>query len=132
MKNWTISVRKTGIAASLVITFYGFAAAQSPRPLETGIEGIISIAPVRPGPVRDDMPGSAPLPNVAFTVEGDNGPVASFTTDEQGRFRVLLKPGRYKVSLKEHGRIRGCGPVDIEVESSRMTKVEWQCDTGMR
>jgi len=42
-----------------------------------------------------------PLANATFVVENKTGEVASFTTDDQGRFRTSLLPGHYKVSLRE-------------------------------
>jgi hypothetical protein len=105
---------------------------QTPKTAETGIEGTVAISPSHPGPTRDNESGSAPLANVAFAVEDGSGAVINFTTDDQGRFRVLLKPGHYKVSIKGENRIRRCGPWDVDVGASQMTKVEWQCDSGMR
>ena len=132
MKKSTLSVRTIRLVLFSLISFCGLSAGQSSPVVETGIEGAISISPSRPGPVRADAASSAPLANIVFAVEGNSGPVANFTTDEQGRFRILLKPGHYKVSPKERGQIRRCGPFDVDVENGRMAKVEWQCDSGMR
>ena len=41
-----------------------------------------------------------PLANATFAVEKNNTEVTSFITDDQGRFRVSLPPGHYKISLK--------------------------------
>ena len=100
----------------------------------TGIEGVITVSPTRPGPIRagSDIPNAAPLPNAVFTVGNEKGIVRSSTTDSEGRFRVSLKPGHYVVTLAEHRFPRPCGPFEIDVELAKMTKVEWRCDTGMR
>ena len=74
-----------------------------------------------------------PLPNATFGVENNNGEVASFTTDDQGRFRASLAPGHYKVSLKgRKSSIGRFGPFEVDVVSGKMTKVQWECDSGMR
>jgi hypothetical protein len=100
---------------------------------ETGIEGVIAISPTKAGPVRADAPSSQPLANLAFVVENQKGEVASFITDEQGRFRLPLAPGHYKVSLKDKTRRIGrYGPFEVDVVAGQMTKVQWQCDSGMR
>ena len=107
--------------------------AQTPSGAETGIEGTITISPVQPGPIRAGAPGSLPLANVAFAVENQSGEVASFTTDDQGDFRTLLPPGHYKVSIK--GRKSGIGrygPFEVDVVAGKMTKVQWNCDSGIR
>jgi len=100
---------------------------------ETGFEGVITISPAQPGPTRADAPGSQPLANAAFVVENEKGEVASFTTDDQGHFRTSVPPGHYKVSIK--GRKSGIGrygPFEVDVVAGKMTKVQWNCDSGIR
>ena len=105
---------------------------QTPGTVGTGIEGTITISPSHPGPTREDEPNAAPLKNVGFSVENESGGVASFVTDELGKFRVSLKPGHYKISFKGENRIRRCGPFEADVADGQTTKVEWNCDSGMR
>ncbi len=108
-------------------------AGQTPSGVETGIEGLITISPTQPGPIRDDTPGSKPLANTAFVVESQKGQVASFTTDDQGHFRIPLAPGHYAVAIKgRKSSIGHFGPFEADVVSGKMTKVEWQCDSGIR
>ena len=98
----------------------------------TGVEGEIWIGPVRGGPDRLGVPNSAPLANTAFVVKKDEQVVASFETDDQGRFRVALPPGTYKVSKPGvKGRVGGFGPFAVEVVAGQMKKVRWECDSGM-
>ena len=99
----------------------------------TGIQGMVTISPTRPGPARRGADAArGPLPNAVFTVATDKGTIASFTTGADGRFRLSLQPGHYVVSLAEHRFPRPCGPFEIDVISGKMTEVEWGCDTGMR
>jgi hypothetical protein len=100
----------------------------------TGIEGVVTVSPIRPGPIKkgSDAPNVAPLPSAVFSVANEKGTVTSFTTDGEGRFRVSLSPGHYVVSLVENRFPRPCGPFEIDIESGKMTKVEWRCDSGMR
>jgi len=100
---------------------------------ESGIQGIITISPARPGPTRIDEAGSVPLANATFAVENNNGEVASFTTDEKGHFRAALPPGHYKVSLKgKKTSVGRFGPFEIDVAPGKMTSVQWECDSGIR
>ena len=79
------------------------------------------------------MASSAPLANATFVVGNESGGVTEFTTDEKGRFKVSLEPGHYTVTKKDHQKgIGRYGPFDVDVTAGEMTKVEWQCDTGMR
>jgi hypothetical protein len=119
---------------ALLFTYGSVSFGQMEPDRGTGIEGVITVSPTRPGPIRagSDIPSVAPLPNALFSVENEKGKVTSFTTDSQGRFRVSLKPGHYVIALAGHRFPRPCGPFEINVESAKMAKVEWRCDTGMR
>ena len=100
---------------------------------ESGVEGVITISPTRPGPLRRDAPVSKPFSDTVFVVQDGEKRVATFRTDGEGRFRVLLKPGHYTVLREGPKSSAGYfGPFDIDIASGRMTKVEWQCDSGMR
>jgi hypothetical protein len=111
-----------------------FSSAQTQSGSGTGIEGVITFGPTQAGPIRADALGSKPLANTTFVVENEKGAeVASFTTDEQGQFRVPLPPGHYTVSKK--GRKSGIGhygPFEVDVLADKMTRVTWECDTGIR
>ena len=129
-----IARKKVPLFLALLLTYASVSFGQIEPDRGTGIEGVITVSPTRPGPIRagSDIPNAAPLPNAVFTVGNEKGIVRSFTTDSEGRFRVSLKPGHYVVTLAEHRFPRPCGPFEIDVESAKMTKVEWRCDTGMR
>ena len=109
------------------------AAGQTSSGAESGIEGVISISPARPGPVRVDEAGSVPLANATFVIENNSREIASFTTDDKGHFRAAVPPGHYKVSLKGRKTSIGrFGPFEVEVAPGKMTSVQWECDSGMR
>jgi hypothetical protein len=110
-----------------------FSPGQTSSGAETGIEGVITISPTQAGPVRADSPASKPLASAAFAVENEKGEVASFTTDGQGHFRTSVPPGHYKVSMKgRKSSIGRFGPFEVDVVAGKMTRVEWQCDSGIR
>ena len=105
---------------------------QTPSAGESGIEGVITIAPAKPGPTRIGATAS-PLAKTTFAVEKSNGEVSSFTTDERGRFRVSLSPGHYEILLKERkSSIGRFGPFEADVAPGKMTNVQWECDSGIR
>ena len=98
----------------------------------TGVEGVILIGPASVGPAKAGAPLSVPFAHATFLVEG-NGVSQSFTTDNEGRFRIVLNPGHYAV--KRPGpkpAIGHFGPFSVEVVKGTMTKVEWECDSGTR
>lgn len=117
----------------LALMCTSFATGQTPSGTETGIEGIITISPTQAGPVRADGPGSKPLTNATFAVENEKGEMASFTTDDNGHFRTLVPPGHYKVSMKgRKSSIGRFGPFEVDVVAAKLTKVQWECDSGIR
>jgi hypothetical protein len=119
------------------LSFAGFCYAQtSPTPVpqaETGIEGTITISPAHGGSVRVGERNSRPLASTNFVVSKDGGTVAEFTTDDQGKFKVLIAAGHYTVARKGPKKgIGRFGPFDVDVAAGQITKVQWQCDSGMR
>ena len=120
------------IGATLVALFSVTAAAETPAPATSGIEGTIVVSPTRPGPITKDGPSVAPVPNVQFLVKAGDTTVKTFTTDEQGRFQVALPPGHY-VIVRE-GAALGIGRwrFEADVVAGQLTKVKWTADSGMR
>lgn len=117
------------LTAAILPASCGFAAPEQP----SGIAGVITISPVRGGPIRIGAPNSRPLADTEFVVMSGEKEVASFTTGADGTFRVLLPPGQYSVRKKNHQTgIGRYGPFDAFVSAGEMTKVEWNCDSGMR
>jgi Prealbumin-like fold domain len=118
----------------LFLIVYASVARSDSKAGNTGITGVILVAPIRPGPVKkgSESPNTAPLPKATFSVSRDEKAVTTFTTDAEGRFKVLLEPGHYVVSLAENRFPKPCGPFQVDVEAGKMTDVEWRCDSGMR
>jgi hypothetical protein len=125
-----MSRREFGII--LVLLFMSLSPGQTQSESTTGLEGVITVGPIQPGPAREGVPSSAPLANATFEVANEKNMSAPFTTDAQGHFRILLAPGHYTISQRGKTGIRRCGPFDVDVVSGKMTAVEWDCDTGMR
>ena len=99
----------------------------------TGLEGSISLHNISGGPVRQGVPDSKPLANTAFVVKKGDLTIASFTTDDQGRFRISLPPGHYRISKKDwKSRVGFYGPFEVEIAAGQIKKVQWNCDTGMQ
>lgn len=102
---------------------------------ESGIEGQAVISPVRPGPIRQGMPSSAPYKTtlVVWTAEG-NREVTRFETGSDGRFRVALTPGDYRVGPPpQTGRfIPRANEETVTVVPGRFVSVIITFDSGIR
>ena len=100
---------------------------------ETGLEGSISLHGISGGPVKQGVPDSKPLANTTFVVKKGDVTIASFTTDDQGRFRISLPSGRYTISKKDwNSRVGFYGPFPVDITAGQIKKVQWNCDTGMQ
>ena len=104
----------------------------SPEP-GTGLEGSISLHGISGGPVKQGVPDSKPLANTTFVVKQGDLTITSFTTDDQGRFRISLPPGHYSISKKDwNSRVGFYGPFPVDITAGQIKKVQWNCDTGMQ
>ena len=104
----------------------------TPAPAASGVEGVISVSPARPGPLRIGDPSSAPVAKIEFVVKKGDTRVTSFTTDAEGRFRIALPPGKYIVLREDPGAVVGSWRFEVEVTAGEVTKVNWTGDSGMR
>jgi hypothetical protein len=120
------------VVALLIAVVVPMATAQTPTPGLSGIEGVIMVSPNRPGPIRKDRPSAGPAANLEFVVKKEDARVASFTTDGEGRFRVLLPPGHYLVLREDAGARVGHWRFETDVKPGEVTKVQWTGDSGMR
>ena len=122
------------LALAMTVHLSGADPGSTPEPgQETGLAGVIMIGPTHGGPIRPGMASSLPLAHTDFVVQQEDREVATFTTDENGRFRVSLPPGHYTVSKKgKKGGIGKYGPFEVDVVAGQVATVEWHCDTGMR
>jgi hypothetical protein len=122
------------VLLALISRFVWAETPSTPKPEpETGLEGVISAGPVQGGPSRQGAPDSRPLANIEFLVEKQNSAVASFKTDDQGRFRISLPSGHYTISRKDwKAAIGSYGPFEVDVAAGEIKKVQWNCDTGIR
>jgi hypothetical protein len=122
-------------AAWLLLALFPFvamAATPTPSPIPSGIEGVVFVSPIRPGPVRIDQPNAKPAGNVTFVVMKADAKITSLTTDAEGRFRVLLPPGHYAVMRDDPGARIGHWRFEVDVKAGEVTSVRWTADSGMR
>ena len=83
--------------------------------------------------MKQGVPDSRPLANTTFVVKKADLSVASFTTDDQGRFQISLPPGHYSISKKDwKSRVGFYGPFEVDIAVGEIKKVQWNCDTGMQ
>ncbi|MEN3334507.1 MAG: hypothetical protein V7641_3872 [Blastocatellia bacterium] len=104
---------------------------------ESGIEGQTLISPTRPGPVRADAPpDAAPYPATLAIVSTASGrEVARLKTGSDGRFRVALPPGEYRIiPVQERpGRFQPRASEEVvNVLPGQFAHVKMEFDSGIR
>ena len=121
------------IVGAAAVAFSMTAVSETPPPGTSGIEGTIVVSPTRPGPIRKEEGSSvAPVRNAQFAIKAGDATVKTFTTDNEGRFQVVLPPGHY-VIVREGAPPRiGRWRFEADVVAGQLTKVHWTADSGMR
>jgi hypothetical protein len=108
-----------------------------PTQTESGIEGRTLISPTRPGPTRDtDPPDIAPYPaTLAIISTATDREVARVKTGSDGRFRVVLPPGEYRIvyAPERPGRMLPRATEElVRVLPGQFAHAEIHFDSGMR
>ncbi|HTG16326.1 MAG TPA: carboxypeptidase-like regulatory domain-containing protein [Blastocatellia bacterium] len=103
---------------------------------ESGIEGQTVISPARPGPLREGDSSSAPFQTTLVVLSaGNSREVARVETGSDGRFRISLPPGEYRIGPppeQPRKRFPRGGEQTVKVEPGRFTRVTLEFDSGMR
>jgi hypothetical protein len=102
---------------------------------ESGIEGQAVISPVRPGPIREGQSDTAPFQTTLVILRASDGnEVSRVETGSDGRFRVTLPPGTYKVGppVGTGRRLPRGGEETVTVVAGRFAQVTISFDSGMR
>ena len=100
----------------------------------TGLVNVIPCGPIKPvpqGPPQDSVPCKM---TVAARIEMDftsGATVTSTLTDADGRYRVELPVGTYKVSAKGYMRIVS-GPATVTVKAGDTLTADYLLDSGIR
>jgi hypothetical protein len=103
--------------------------------VESGIEGRAIISPSHPGPQRQGESGSAPYKTTLVVWRtSDDREVARVETGSDGRFRVALPPGEYRIGPPPRtGRfLPRAGEETVTVAARKFANVTINFDSGMR
>jgi hypothetical protein len=118
-----------------LLVLLALAACRTLGAAEGVLEGIVLKGPLCPGPVRIGHPcPDRPFSALFHVLDPDGKEAARFTSDEKGRFRVTLAPGRYTVvpDPSAHFPESPFNRKAVAIEAGKTTAVELHFDTGMR
>jgi hypothetical protein len=103
---------------------------------DSGIEGIVVISPVRPGPIRvGEARSESPYQTTLAVYDAnDNHEIARTESGADGRFRIKLPPGLYVIGPPRdtQKRFPRAGEQSVTVKNNQFTHVKISFDSGMR
>ncbi|WP_027892096.1 prealbumin-like fold domain-containing protein [Calidithermus chliarophilus] len=98
-----------------------------------GIEGQVWVGPVCPV-AQAENPNCTNRPlQATIEVHAGDEVLARFSSDEDGRFKIVLEPGTYTLVPQRKALARPAeAQIPVNVEAGRFTKVVIVYDSGMR
>lgn len=118
-----------------VLLWSGACCARRSDPPVTGLRGTVMKGPMCPGPQRRDHPcPDAPVAGEFQVLDEKGAPVASFRSDEAGRFLVELPAGTFTIVPQGHGLVRNPlgGSARVTLTEGVVLEVALRWDTGLR
>jgi hypothetical protein len=116
----------------LILVLLLAACLQPPQPLDSGVEGSVTIGPMCPV-MQENVPCLDQPYQAVLTVLTPNGKkVTQFQTDEQGYFKVELAPGDYVMHPESPNSLPFAADVPFSVEQHRFTQLAISYDSGIR
>ena len=101
---------------------------------ESGVGGVVTISPARPGPQRIGERSSKPFSGAEVQLRDAAGAtVAHAKADASGAFHILVPPGQYQLFIDSRSAVfPRCEQRSVQVVAGQTTPVELNCDSGMR
>jgi hypothetical protein len=99
---------------------------------EQGIEGIVLLGPQCPVATADDPCPDSPYQAWIRVRRLDGRTVTRVRSGENGRFRVGLRRGTYRLDPESGDPLPSATEQEVEVEAGRYTEVVISFDTGIR
>ena len=122
-------MRKTVGVSIFVALAFGYASAGGGT--ATGLRGKVMRGPTQPV-CRVNEPCEELAPGVRLVFYRSGKVVARATTNQNGWYRVTLRPGRYAVSTMNPRVARNFGPKSATVPKTGMKRQDFDIDTGIR
>lgn len=136
-RSYACTIRPASVLIGLVLLLGACGAASGAAP-SSGIAGRVVAGPTCPVETVPPQPQCAPRPLMArlrIHPLGSRLPSTMLSSTEDGRFVVHLAPAIYVVqALRQNGSLypRPPAPVQVRVDSGRLTRITITYDTGIR
>jgi hypothetical protein len=103
-----------------------------PPPPGTGAYGYVTAGPTCPVERPGLLCPPRPLAATVQAQDRSGRQVAATSTDGSGRYRLALPPGSYTLTASTGRALPRCPPVGVTVGTGAPTRVDVDCDTGIR
>lgn len=116
----------------LILMLFLTACLQPSEPLDSGVEGTVTVGPMCPV-MQEDVPcPNQPYQAVLTVLTPSGKKITQFQTDKQGYFKVELAPGDYVLHPESPNSLPFAADVPFSVEQHRFTQLEISYDSGIR
>lgn len=100
---------------------------------DSGIEGTVLRGPTCPVVIENDPCPDEPFSALFHVFSEDGKEVATFRSDEEGHFRVVLEPGHYTIVADESAPLQPPRQAKtVDVDANEFADVTLVFDTGIR
>ncbi|MCI0521373.1 MAG: carboxypeptidase-like regulatory domain-containing protein [Chloroflexi bacterium] len=100
---------------------------------ESGVEGMVTLGPACPGPVRVDSPcPDEPYQATMSVLDAQEKLVLQFQSDAEGKYRQPLPPGLYTLHPESPDALPYAEDVPVLVQAGQFTRVDIHYDSGIR
>lgn len=103
----------------------------SSAPGDAGIFGSVQAGPTCPVEQENSPCPERPVSDAEVTASEDGRVAGRTTSDDEGKFRLRLRPGTYDVTASSPS-VMACDTQRIVVNERQYTPVRITCDTGIR
>jgi hypothetical protein len=123
-------LRRAAAIASIALGAAALAATAGGT-IRSGLYGTVTRGPTRPV-CEVDQPCEAPAADVTLVFYREGRRIARVRTNDQGKYRITLRPGRYLVRTTAPSIRRIIDPPLVTVPRGRYARVNFSIDTGIR
>ena len=105
---------------------------QEAAPADSGLEGQVFLGPVCPLVTPGQECPNQPYQAMLTVNSAEGGRITQLSTDQQGRFRLALKPGKYILHPESSNGMPFAGEQAFTVEAGRFAQIFVKYDSGIR
>ena len=123
---------KIQFAIGLLIILLATCSVQEAAPADSGVEGQVVIGPMCPV-VQEGQPcPDQPYPATLTVNSRDGNKITQVRADQQGHFRIALKPGDYILHPESSNAMPFAAEQAFHVESGHFVQLRVSYDSGIR